>query len=236
MDYVTLEGIENRTGVEIENVYGFILKELLDNAVDFLEIQPAKDQLKEAVPAAEVKVKISKQDKVLKIVVRNSNNYSKPTFSKDTIQSILDFDTFYSSKRNQYKINRGALGDAFKEILCIPYALAQKYNNHTEWKQPLIITTVMDNTQETFLAILKFDRINQTIRTVIEKLKGKEKAASNFTEIEVRLPIIEDKLDLDKLSSFLIDYATINTHVGFTFSLPASSSSSKSNLQQQNTL
>ena len=36
MDYVTLEGIENRTGVGKENLYGFILKELLDNALDFI--------------------------------------------------------------------------------------------------------------------------------------------------------------------------------------------------------
>jgi hypothetical protein len=39
MDYVTLEGIENRTGIAKEDTYGFVLKELLDNAVDYLEIQ-----------------------------------------------------------------------------------------------------------------------------------------------------------------------------------------------------
>ena len=39
MDYVTLEGIENRTGIEKENAYAFVLKELLDNAKDFLETQ-----------------------------------------------------------------------------------------------------------------------------------------------------------------------------------------------------
>jgi hypothetical protein len=236
MDYVTLEGIENRTGVGIENVYSFILKELLDNAVDFLEIQSGKHQLKEPVPEDVVKVTITKQDKVLRIVVRNSNNYSKPTFSKDMLQSVFNFERFYSSKRNQYKISRGALGDAFKEILCIPYALEQKYNSNIEWSQPLIITTKIDNTQHTFLVSLKIDRTNQTLCTEIEELNGdEEEAESNFTEIEVRLPVIEDTLDLDKLSSFLIDYATINTHVGFTFSLPASSSSSELKLQQ-NTL
>ena len=39
MDYVTLEGIENRTGIEKENAYVYVLKELLDNATDFLETQ-----------------------------------------------------------------------------------------------------------------------------------------------------------------------------------------------------
>lgn len=231
MDYVTLEGIENRTGVGKENVYGFILKELLDNAVDFLEIQSAKGKFKEA----DVNVTITKDDKVLRIIVRNSNNYGKPSFSKDKLQYIFNFDTFYSSKRNQYKITRGALGDAFKEILCIPYTLARKYNSNIEWKQPLTITTAIDNTRQTFLVSLKIDRINQAIQTEIEELNVKEgeEAKSNFTEIEVRLPVIEDKLYLDKLRSFLINYATLNTHIGFTFNLPIHSSSSSELDRQQ---
>ena len=37
MDFLTWKGVENRTGVEKPNAYKFILKELLDNAVDFLD-------------------------------------------------------------------------------------------------------------------------------------------------------------------------------------------------------
>ena len=81
MDYVTLEGIENRTGVGKENLYGFMLKELCDNAIDFLESQSGQVRSKEGRPAAEVKVRITKEDNLLRFVVRNSNNYSEPTFS-----------------------------------------------------------------------------------------------------------------------------------------------------------
>jgi signal transduction histidine kinase len=119
MDYVTIEGIENRTGVGEENLYLFILKELLDNASDFTEMESAKE--------AKVKVTILKEDAVLRIIVRNTNSSDTPPFSKDKLESIFNFDIFYSSKRNQYRLNRGALGDAFKEILCVPYALARKY-------------------------------------------------------------------------------------------------------------
>jgi hypothetical protein len=62
MDYITLEGIENRTGVEKENLYGFILKELLDNSVDSIEVQSCKTQLKEA----KVKVTITEEGKLLR--------------------------------------------------------------------------------------------------------------------------------------------------------------------------
>ena len=218
MDYVTLEGIENRTGIGEENLYGFILKELLDNALDFIETESPKE--------AKVKVTILKEDSVLRIIVHNSNNSGKPSFSKGKLDSIFNFDTFYSSKRNQYKISRGALGDAFKELLCVPYALAQKYG--IDWKQPLTITTAIDKIQQTFLVSLIVDRISQTISTKIEELK-REGPESNFTEIELRLPVVEDILSLDRLNTFLVDYATINTHIDFTFKFPTSSDS---NLQQ----
>jgi uncharacterized protein YeeX (DUF496 family) len=161
MDYVTLEGIENRTGVGRENLYGFILKELLDNTLDFLEMQSAKEHLKEEVPKAEVKVLITKEDRILRILVYNSNDYGKATFSKDKLKSIFNFDTFYSSKRNQYKVSRGALGDAFKEILCIPYALSREQN--IQWNEPMIVRSTINGLSQTFLISLKIDRINQTI-------------------------------------------------------------------------
>ena len=157
MDYVTLKGIENRTGVGKENLYGFILKDLMDNALDSHETQSSKEQLKDA----QVKVTITKEDKVLRIVVRNSTDYGKATFSKDKLKSIFNFDTFYSSKRNQYKVSRGALGDAFKEILCIPYALSREQN--IQWNEPMIVRSTINGLSQTFLISLKIDRINQTI-------------------------------------------------------------------------
>jgi hypothetical protein len=105
MDYVSLEGIENRTGVGKENLYGFTLKEVMDNALDSHETQSSKDQPKDA----EVRVTITKEGTALSIIVRNSNDYGNAPFSKEKLESILNSNTFYSSKRNQYKISRGVL-------------------------------------------------------------------------------------------------------------------------------
>ncbi len=250
-DYVTLEGIENRTGIEKENVFRFILKELLDNAVDFLETQHNSISQKrriasEIIPAvAQIEVTISKQNDYLSIVVSNSNEYCKAVFYKDTLHSIFNFNTFYSSKRNQYKITRGALGDALKEILCIPYALVgiQQQQSHTGWNEPLIIKTKINKTLQTYCVYLVVDKFNQTIHTkIIEQKEGKEEKSTlqslptqqqtNFTEIEVRLPIVKNILDIPKLRRILIDYTTFNTHIDFVFNLP--SDPSKTN-QQQNT-
>jgi hypothetical protein len=238
MDYVTLEGIENRTGIEKENAYAFVIKELLDNALDFLEtehigISRKKDQkAMETIAPAEVQVHIIKEDdEFLRIIVVNSNEHGKTVFSKDMLQSIFNFETFYSSKRNQYKITRGALGDAFKEILCIPYALAreqrQRQQSSMEWNEPLIITTRVNRIQQTFLVYLIIDRINQTISSEIEVVaesKSDEHEESNFTRIEIRLPLIQHLLDLDKLKKFLTGYVTFNTHIDFIFKIPSGSS------------
>jgi hypothetical protein len=58
------------------------------------------------------------------------------------INSIFgDLDVFHSSKRNQFRISRGMQGDALKEVLCIPYVLAAKYQSYFNkpWDEPLII-------------------------------------------------------------------------------------------------
>jgi hypothetical protein len=121
MDYVTLEGIENRTDIEKENVYAFVLKELLDNAADFLETQHSGIGVTSRrektgmtiIPTAEVQGTILNEgNKFLRIIVINSNEYGKAVFSTKMLNSIFNFNSFYSSKRNQYKISRGALGDA----------------------------------------------------------------------------------------------------------------------------
>lgn len=36
-DYTTWKGIENKTGIEKEDAVSFLVKELLDNALDYLE-------------------------------------------------------------------------------------------------------------------------------------------------------------------------------------------------------
>jgi hypothetical protein len=59
-------------------------------------------------------------------------------------------------------------------------------------------------------------RVNQTIHAKIKEERQRQ-LATKFAEIEVRLPIPRDNLDFTRLRSFLIEYTTFNTHIGFTF-------------------
>jgi hypothetical protein len=82
----------------------------------------------------------------IRIKISNSTygRNDKATFSKHILQSIFDFNRYHSSKRNQFKVTKGALGDALKETLCIPYVLAHDAGGEglvaaESWNQPLKI-------------------------------------------------------------------------------------------------
>jgi hypothetical protein len=224
-DYTTWKGIENKTGIEREHAYYFVLKELLDNAVDYLETQHngAAAAAAADIPPLEIHVTIKKiepQEKLIRIVVSNSNydtsissSGSKATFSKQMLNSIFDFDRYHSSKRNQFKITKGALGDALKEVLCIPHVLAHD-NEINNWDYPLKIYAA----QKVFQVHLAIDRINQLIHARIDD--DAEVTYYDDTKIEVTLPVVDgqNKDDLiTRLLNYLCNYAIFATHIGFSF-------------------
>ena len=223
-DYTTWKGIENKTGIEREHAYDFVLKELLDNAVDYLETQHNTAAAADISPEIHVAIKKTEpHEKLIRIVVSNSNydttannSSSKATFSKQTLKSIFNFDRYHSSKRNQFKITKGALGDALKEVLCIPHVLAHD-NEINNWNYPLKIYSA----QKLFQIHLAIDRINQLVHSrIYEAHDDAEVTHYDNTKIEVTLPVVDgqNKDDLvTGLSNYLCNYAIFATHIGFSF-------------------
>ena len=177
MDYITLNGIRDRTGFDGEDLYEFIIRELVANAIDYLEKKHSAITTTSNHDIPKVMVSISTDYKTVNITGRNykylklkvqntiiasTKDANTPIFTFEILRSIFNFDSFFSSNRNQYKITRGALGDALKEIICIPYAIAKEYYN-IEWNEPLIISSG----KQRFSIILIVDRINQKIEPSI---------------------------------------------------------------------
>jgi translation initiation factor 2 beta subunit (eIF-2beta)/eIF-5 len=135
-DYTTWKGIENKTGIEKDDAVSFLVKELLDNAFDYLETgtRTATNLIK---PEIHVVIERS-QEKYVRITVCNSSYQNNLVFTSNTLKSIFDFDRYHSSKRNQFKITKGALGDALKEVLCIPNILAHEAEI-ANWNYPLYV-------------------------------------------------------------------------------------------------
>jgi hypothetical protein len=196
MDYINWKDIQRKTGITKDTAYTFIEKELIDNAIDYVETHHS--ELVDGYPSVQVKILPHLNDNgrnYLRLVVINSND-GTPLFNEDLIRSILDPKSKVSSKRNQFKVNRGALGDALKEVLGIPYALFHEYDDlQEEWNEPLIIRN--NSTNEEFHVRLIIDRVNQDIGLDIQRktnttIHNRYAASPNTTEIEIRLPVFDE--------------------------------------------
>ena len=234
-DYTTWKGIETKTGIRQEQAVSFLLKELLDNALDYIESTSQQQQLLQQ-PAIHVTVQ-RKQGKYIVAVSNSDFNKTKAAFSKQTLESIFDFDRYHSSKRNQFKITKGALGDALKEVLCIPHVLARDYGivtttaegENENLNNPMYIISQ----QKLYKIQLIMDRINQVIRSKIEEsdlvdsdfdsktataeieIQHHSPANPNSTQIVLTIPFITNAET--ELSQYVYDYAMFATHVKLTF-------------------
>ena len=121
-DYVRQKDITKNSGIEPNNFHSFIIKELLDNAADFLE----RNHIDGIIIVHAIRNRDSFQ-----ISVRNSNPNNIPVFTN--LIETFNFKRAYSSQSNQYCVTRGAQGDAIKKMSTMWYALDNK------WNEPLII-------------------------------------------------------------------------------------------------
>ncbi|SRR6266498_2678439 len=102
MDYVTLRGLENKLGLKIEDVSEYILNELLANGLDYIETTLSRGL------APEINVYVTTDDKAIHLKVSNPD--TSQTFTTEIIKDMFNYYNYSSTKRNQFKIGRGALG------------------------------------------------------------------------------------------------------------------------------
>ncbi|MGC2575323.1 MAG: hypothetical protein WA364_27775, partial [Candidatus Nitrosopolaris sp.] len=144
----------------------------------------------------ELKVIVTKGSNYLRIRILNSDCEASG-FSEQFIRSIFNFHKSTGSKRNQYKVTKGWLGDALKAICDIPYALTHEVGNDI-WNEPLIITSHVD----------------------VEIVELSDQA-TGFTEFEIRyLLVVQKKEIITKLYNVFLRFVLINLHIGFTLELP----------------
>lgn len=203
MDFVSLKSIQTKIGVGKEKLLIFVLKELVDNALDFI------DRSGNVNPVVTVSVK-EKEGNKIKVTVANSDfGLVNSGFTETPVKNIFDLAGYYSTKRNQYRITRGALGDALKTVLGIPCALA--YDNGIKgWNEPLIIKS----DRKVFAVNLDVDKINQTVTSRVE-ISERAPDDEPLTVVEITLPLVED-LCLS-VENYLFGYLCLNTHVSFYF-------------------
>ena len=202
MAYLTVRNIENETGCIEADWPLFILKELTDNAWDWLnDFYPAVNRDTKSVRKIGVRLWITDEGedqniRFVHIAVRNSNVDNIPVFQD--LDRIFDFNVMHSTKRNQHRMTCGSLGDALKRSLGMGYASWTKDYNADEtfddkqWEQPVIVRC---NGKE-FRAYIIVDIAKQERWTEITEENKPSRDIGNDTEVEITLPIL-NSLDED---------------------------------------
>jgi len=160
MDYFTINGVVLRTGYADKKYwYILVIKELLDNAVDFLW------KYYRGYSDTSVTFFVTKKNSLLHLKIRNSNSRNIPGFQN--LNLIFDPEIRYGSKQNEKIISRGMLGDAMKQILALPYVLIHSGDDGTaftneQWNKPLIIRC---NGKESHVRIINESKIAELLNS-----------------------------------------------------------------------
>ena len=220
MDYFTRDGVILRTGFSIITHWVLLcIRELLDNAVDFLV------RYYQGADNCVITVNVFKDDNIFRLKVKNSNYNNYEIFSNK--KGIFNFEGRYGSKQDLHIISRGMLGDAQKQILAFGYILIHLHDDGSEfeekqWQEPLIIR---HNGNE-YKIFLKVDKARQ-----IEIVSGLDEATGKVphsdTEIELTLPIpdeVQKDLTRDCIETFCKKYPLLTTDINFEFQITDNSS------------
>src|SRR5215469_13876958 len=214
MDYTDVNGLSNRIGLPKDRFIEFIVKETVDNALDFMEKEAPRLIKKYGAFVPEVKVIVTKESNYLRIRILNSDCETSG-FTEPFIRSIFNFHESTGSKRNQFKVTKGWLGDALKAICGIPYALNHEVGNDS-WNEPLVITS--RNKQFQIRPVI--DRAKKKLDADVEIVELSDQTTS-FTEFEIRYPVVEGEEEIiTKLSNLFLRFALINLHITFGIELP----------------
>jgi len=186
MSYINVRDIESETYPR-GRWHIFALKELMDNAWDYLNDYYANNPKEDRKIAVTVKIDWKPEDEkhILQITVRNSNVDNIPVF--DDLDQIFNFDVWYSTKRYQHRETSGSLGDFLKRSLGMGYAAwtegLNEDNSFTDeqWKKPVVVRY---NGKENRVFILVHKGSSEPIKIEFE---DGPLYNDTYTEIEVSL-------------------------------------------------
>jgi hypothetical protein len=220
MDYFTEDGVILRTGFSNKRDWFLLcIRELLDNAVDFLT------RNYQGADNAEITIEIFKDDNYFHLKVRNSNYHDIDVFKNKA--AIFEYGGRYGSKQDLHIISRGMLGDANKQILAFGYILIHLHDDGSafeekQYERPLIIR---HNGKE-YKIFLKVDKARQ-----LEIASGCDKPTGDVshtdTEIELTLPIpkeVNKDLNRTSIENFCKRYPLFTTDINFRFQITDNSS------------
>ena len=208
--YFTVSGIENELSIPQNMWPCFALKELSDNAYDWLnDHYPCNSSRVDSNNRTRrrryiaIRIQIDKipndtnLTRVFRIAVRNSNVDQIEVFGggREGLEQIFDYTQWLSTKRYQHRMTAGSLGDYLKRHGGMGYASRNNIvrssgtgykhgdSDNIQWEEPIIFRF---NGIE-YKVFVYYDRYSGLPKSVI-KYSGKSYAI-DYTEVECALPV-----------------------------------------------
>jgi hypothetical protein len=177
-DFVRMDGLRRMTGRPAHEWDFYIIKELIDNALDADEEIWRKDV--EQYPKLKIRVEYAANQ----LFVEVSN---RSIFPASLIPQIFVTQQYTSRKAFIKSMTRGALGNALKTLLGIPYVLRNRVAN--DWspdQKPLVIICA----GKEYLPIYRIDMIEQNITFEFSEQPHKQ---TDGTTIKISLEYFEQE-------------------------------------------
>jgi hypothetical protein len=208
---MTLKGLTEHIGTDSTRFHMYNAKEDLDNAADYLEnTYMNADDITRAIS-----VYVKTSDTNLIFTVRNSNPNNEPTAFQTNLNDIVNYEYFTSTKKNKFRIGRGAIGDATKPKLSIPYALLyEKGHIFNGMASPLTIT------YNNLISKISLDTSKFITNKLEAIIKTEPRSVDQVPYTEVSISVPRDKLSYDlvrELRDYCLKYSIFSTHISFYF-------------------
>jgi DNA topoisomerase VI subunit B len=199
-----LQGLQTLSGVSAEELDKFIVKELVDNALD------AGDE-QHSGPCPIVPVSSTVKDGMLELRV-SDNAFG---VNEEAIQKIADLTRKYSSRFGYKYPTRGSMGHAWKIILGATHALWKNASNKNQPEYPIIIYN--HETRNQYVLRLEYD---EEARVVLDKsvVVEEEVGEPTGTTVTVRLPLYRPEwANSNRHLGTIFEFALFNPHVLLTY-------------------
>jgi DNA topoisomerase VI subunit B len=194
LEYVNEQGLCALTGCQKNDFDIWILKELIDNALDACDTSNVDPR---------IQVKITRNNNIVIISVEDNGT----GITREDLFKILDFTRFTSSKYFLKKPQRGFMGSAIKAIIGISFALKKIHG-----QVPPVILTSRSLSHTINLEVTPLDNVKVNIDSVKADVTG--------TIVKVPLPALNEYWGWNNQYLELVkSFSIFNPTVRFSISL-----------------
>ncbi len=205
-DFIRLEGLQKLTNVTAHDWDLYILKELVDNALDADEMV----QHENGSPSIRVVMEYDRQGNGLRVTVTN-----RALFPLEYVGDLFDLEKRVSVKDYYNHPTRGAQGNALKTILGIPYALHYRFLSDYKLDEVPLAITCRDRRVEIRLDV---DELKQSVSVITEE-ETEEDDVRDETTVSVGIFRFIQKRPrtIEELKKWAQAFALFNPHTSFSF-------------------